>query len=233
MSKQNLTRNQLPIIYSLFFIAAANLIISVIFSYVNLRELLEQMQYESLGVLSVFLLQEVIFILPVAYLIARQSDYFKDLKFKKFKFWPAVGWIFLGFVAFFSINLVITFISEYFSIQIPGYGIQEEHLPIFGADKFSLPVAFLVLLFIAPFVEEIVFRGFIYSKLRKNYSMIASILLSATIFAAIHLEFQVIIPLFILGAIIAFIYEKTDSIWPAIIFHMINNSLAFGIELML
>jgi membrane protease YdiL (CAAX protease family) len=32
--------------------------------------------------------------------------------------------------------------------------------------------------------------------------------------------------LFVLGAALALLYEKTGSIWPAVAFHMLNNSLA-------
>ena len=93
-----------------------------------------------------------------------------------------------------------------------------------------MPIAILVLVFLAPLVEELVFRGFIYTKLRSNYKAATSIIVSALIFAEFHLEPEIFLPLFILGCIIGYIYEKSDSLWAPILFHVINNSIAFAAE---
>jgi len=53
-------------------------------------------------------------------------------------------------------------------------------------------------------------------------------LLSGLLFGAIHLQFFKLVQLAILGVILALLFEKTRSLWPPIILHAVNNSLAFA-----
>lgn len=88
---------------------------------------------------------------------------------------------------------------------------------------------------IAPFVEEIVFRGFVYRIIRSRYSFIISLFLSAGIFGMIH---GLTIPLyalnaFLIGIPLAWVYEKSGSLIPGIVMHMTNNALFFILMILL
>jgi membrane protease YdiL (CAAX protease family) len=52
--------------------------------------------------------------------------------------------------------------------------------------------------------------------------------ISGLIFGGIHLEFFKLVQLAVLGVILALLFEKTRSLWPPIILHAVNNSLAFA-----
>lgn len=224
-------RENQQIISTLMFITGSTLILSVIFGLINLKQIIESLSYASLGILTIFSIQELILLIPVVYFLKKGLVNYQDLKLKKFKLFQAIGLITLGFIAFFLLNHVIISISEAFNIAIPGYGTQDQRLPLFGNDSLSLPIAFVILVILAPIIEELLFRGLIYTKLRANYGASSTIIVSSIIFAGFHLELQIFLPLFILGCIIGYIYEKSDSLWVPILFHLINNGLAFAAEI--
>jgi membrane protease YdiL (CAAX protease family) len=76
-------------------------------------------------------------------------------------------------------------------------------------------------------VEEIFFRGFLFQGFRERYGWITAMLISAAIFAIAHLDLVVLIPTFILGCLLAYVFHRSDSIWPGIILHFLVNS--FGL----
>jgi len=82
--------------------------------------------------------------------------------------------------------------------------------------------------FIAPFVEEIFFRGFVFAGLRQSYGWKKAALVSSIIFTIAHIQWTAFPPLFVIGFILAYLYEKSESIWPAIIMHVTINGLSIG-----
>lgn len=225
----NYRQNQ-EIFHTLLFIIGTTFILSSVFQYIGLGATISSLAYGSIGMLTIFSIQELILLIPLVYFLKTQNFSYQDLKLKKFNVLKSLGLIILGFFIFFAANHLILSLSDALNITLPGYGTQEQRLPLFGQDPFSMPIAILVLVFLAPLVEELVFRGFIYTKLRSNYKAATSIIVSALIFAGFHLEPEIFLPLFILGCIIGYIYEKSDSLWAPILFHVINNSIAFAAE---
>jgi membrane protease YdiL (CAAX protease family) len=77
----------------------------------------------------------------------------------------------------------------------------------------------------APIVEETLFRGVAYSAFRARWGPGWGIVLSATLFAAMHHSLAVFLPLFALGAVFAYLYEVTGSIVPCMVAHACQNGL--------
>jgi membrane protease YdiL (CAAX protease family) len=97
------------------------------------------------------------------------------------------------------------------------------------ADGFGpLPVQILLIVFAAPISEEICFRGMLFGGLRERLPRVAAALLAGLIFGGLHALTGVtaVPPLIAFGFVLALLYEKTGSIWPCILLHMLNNSVA-------
>ncbi len=92
------------------------------------------------------------------------------------------------------------------------------------------PVAVQVLLIAiaAPICEETCFRGFLFGGLRERLPRVAAALLSALIFGGLHATtgISAVPPLIFFGFVLALLYEKTESIVPGILLHVLNNSVA-------
>ncbi len=94
----------------------------------------------------------------------------------------------------------------------------------FGAVPFQV----LLIVIAAPISEEFCFRGMLFGGLRTRLPRLAAALLSGAIFGGLHATTGVsaIPPLIVFGFLLALLYEKTGSIIPGILLHMLNNSVA-------
>jgi membrane protease YdiL (CAAX protease family) len=92
----------------------------------------------------------------------------------------------------------------------------------------SIPVQVLLIVIAAPVSEEVCFRGFLFGGLREKLPRLAAALISGVIFGGLHALTGVsaVPPLIVFGLILSLLYEKTGSIVPGIILHMLNNTVA-------
>ena len=126
--------------------------------------------------------------------------------------------------------MVFTFAFNFlYNIALMFKGIQSRFdiNELFGAGA-SLWLIFLTGIGIAPLVEEIFFRGFLFPGLRERNGWIAAALISAALFAGVHLQPIAMPPIFLMGLIFAYLYQRTGSIWPGVIMHMMTNTLSLG-----
>ncbi len=95
------------------------------------------------------------------------------------------------------------------------------------ANSFGELLLNLCALAIAPAVfEEMFFRGILQKKLiRITKKPIVGILLTAFIFSAIHMQFSGIVPRFILGAVLGYMFYKSGTLWTSILAHFTNNAI--------
>jgi len=87
-----------------------------------------------------------------------------------------------------------------------------------------LGMLFVVGLFI-PFAEELLFRGVLYGWLRQRLGVPAAAVLSALLFSGVHRIVWLIPALAVLGVLLALVYEKSGSLWPAVAVHALFNSV--------
>ena len=79
--------------------------------------------------------------------------------------------------------------------------------------------------FIAPFVEEILFRGIILKSFLEQYSTRKAIIVSSLLFAIFHMNIYQFVFAFIIGALSGWVYTKTYSLYPCIFIHCLYNSI--------
>jgi membrane protease YdiL (CAAX protease family) len=81
----------------------------------------------------------------------------------------------------------------------------------------------------APMVEELFFRGFVFGGLRPRYGWQKAAVISAALFAAVHLPRWGTLPLqLVFGYLLAYLYERSNSIWPGILMHAWVNASVLG-----
>jgi membrane protease YdiL (CAAX protease family) len=75
--------------------------------------------------------------------------------------------------------------------------------------------------------EEFLFRGLIQKLLIKGFKKVhLAVILTAFVFALFHFQFLSLLPRFVLGIILGYLYIWSGSLWMSILMHFINNSLA-------
>ena len=117
---------------------------------------------------------------------------------------------------------------------IPSVWIQEHRpvLPNFAESAFELIMkdrwGYVAIGLLAPLVEEMVFRGAILRVLLQWCSKPwVSIAISALLFAVAHMNPAQLPHAFLIGLLLGWMYYRTDSIIPGIVYHWINNSVAY------
>ena len=146
--------------------------------------------------------------------------------------WRDVGYAVLGYLAYYALLIVAIIIAGAFTQinleQKQELGFEELGSP---ADKL-MALAGLVLL--APIIEEIIFRGFVFTGMRTKLNFVWAALFTSLLFAAPHLlqSSQGLlwiagVDTLILSFVLCYIREKTGSLWAAMLVHAFKNSLAF------
>jgi uncharacterized protein len=150
----------------------------------------------------------------------------RDVGLGRLPTWTDIGLAPAGFVIYFLISAVLMYaVARLF----PGFNAGEvqdvgfEHL----VRYFEYLLAFLTLVIVAPFAEEVLFRGYLYGKLRKAVPIWVAILIVSVLFGFIHGRWNVGIDVFVLSVVMCGLREVTGSIWAGILLHMIKNGLAF------
>ena len=121
-----------------------------------------------------------------------------------------------------AVGLYLVFVIAYVAL------IGEPEQDNFSDDLGPLWIQILLIAIAAPIAEEICFRGMLFGGLRERFPRWAAALISAAIFGALHVTtgISVVPPLIAFGFVLALLYEKTGSIVPCILLHMLNNSVA-------
>jgi len=96
----------------------------------------------------------------------------------------------------------------------------------------AVAVTLFATVVLAPFFEEIIFRGVLYGSLRARWGVAPSVIVSALIFAVAHgYGAAGFASVFCSGALWAWSYEHTRSLLPSMAAHMANNA-AVGFTLL-
>ncbi len=88
-------------------------------------------------------------------------------------------------------------------------------------------ITFVALVILAPITEELIFRGFLYGKLRSRLSAIPAIIIVSVLFGLMHGQWNVGIVVGIMSIFLCIARELTGTIYAGVLMHMIRNGLAF------
>jgi membrane protease YdiL (CAAX protease family) len=139
----------------------------------------------------------------------------------------------VGYLAVIPLLLAVLFtlaaIAQAFSYEPPPQPVVQMYL-----KKSTEPYLVFFTLFVAgagPVIEEIFFRGFTYKAFRAKMGVRWALVISALIFAALHMNLIAFIPIFILGIFLGYLYEKTGSLVPSMTVHMLHNLIMVGLTL--
>ena len=81
-------------------------------------------------------------------------------------------------------------------------------------------------------LEELAFRGFILTGLRRRLPLWSAIVLSSFLFALYHMNVFQVIPAFILGIVLGLLAAWSNSVLPGMLFHLLYNGVLLGVALL-
>lgn len=117
---------------------------------------------------------------------------------------------------------VALLLAEIIALIVPGS--MEDYNEIMSmALGGSEVVAFVTVVILAPVAEELAFRGIIFRMLEKNCPLIVAILLQAVLFGIYHMNIMQGIYVLPLAIALGYVAYRTQSVYPCILMHMVNN----------
>ena len=149
-----------------------------------------------------------------------------DTGLKRLVQWRDIGLAITGFMAYF----VLTTIAMLIASRLPWFNAdQQQDLGIsthlFGTELLG---AFIVLVVLTPLFEEIIFRGFLYGRLRKlRMPWWLPAVVVSVLFGLAHMQWNVGLDVFCLSMVACALREITGSIWSGVLVHMAKNFIAF------
>ena len=131
-----------------------------------------------------------------------------------------------GFIVYIIISAILIMVATKF---LPGFNIDQIQDVGFNqiSKRYEFILAFISLVIIVPVAEEILFRGFLFGKLKRIIPIWAAVLITSALFGFLHGSWNVGIDTFALSIVLCLLRQFTGSLWASILLHMMKNGIAF------
>lgn len=168
----------------------------------------------------IFLLFALKHIKPLKDLVTRNELGFKDLVT-----FSDIGLAIAGLFGYLTFSAILTALFSVF----PWFNLTENQPLLYSTliSPLNKVFAAIALVVVGPILEEVIYRGLIYGKLRKKHSLITSILIVSILFGFLHGQWNVGVDVFALSVVACLMRETTGTIYAGIILHILKNTIAF------
>lgn len=92
----------------------------------------------------------------------------------------------------------------------------------------TVGAGFVAVVLVAPLAEELFFRGFVFGGLVDRLGVPGAAAASGLLFSLVHGQMGLILPFALIGVLLAYLYYRSGSLWPAVLAHLVYNGLAFA-----
>ena len=147
-------------------------------------------------------------------------------------FWRTIWSVCLGLVGFYGLNEL-----SYRTLELVLSGMTNLNDVTISAQIHDAPRSTaLIIILLAPFVEEVLFRGYVFGNIRAT-NRTAAYIVSCLLFAFLHVwqfavvshsftYFLLMLQYLVPGLVLAWVYEHSGTLWGSILLHMCVNALA-------
>lgn len=152
--------------------------------------------------------------------------------FKRLPTWKDLGLSALSLPMYFGALMIISAIA---GALLGVDTAQEQEIGFENAyGAIALALTFISLVILPPIIEEILFRGFLFTGLRNKLKLWPAAIITSILFAIPHLFASsegllwiAGIDTFILSLFLCYLRERTGNLWAPIILHALKNGIAF------
>jgi hypothetical protein len=166
----------------------------------------------------------------LAHLLTIVFAWFIVTRFNTYSFKEMLGWRWGGF-KFWHGFVILIGIYAFALTLVNLLGAQENEMTrILQSSRNAVFMVAILATFSAPIVEEVVYRGVLYSAFQRTFNSTVAVIIVTTLFAAVHVpqylpDYATIISICFVSLVITLIRVKTDNLLPCIIFHMVFNGI--------
>ncbi len=164
----------------------------------------------------------IVVIFMVALLRARGLKFWKSIEWR----WPHANWF-----AWLLLGVALALLVQAASALLP----VPKSLPIdrYFRDTIGAYMMAVFGLTLAPLVEELFFRGFLYPALQRQWGVAVGVVITSALFAFIHASqlahaWAPLLLLFFVGVVLTIMRARTGSVATSVLIHIGYNGMLFG-----
>jgi membrane protease YdiL (CAAX protease family) len=175
------------------------------------------------------ILIQIILVIP-AHLFTLGLAWFIVTRFNEFSFREALGWKWGGFKIWHNIIILVVFFLLAAGLTALIGEQDNELMRILRSSRSAVYVVAFLATFSAPIVEEVIYRGIIYSAFYKAFGLVTAVIVASTLFAGVHFlqysgDIAALIMICLLSLVLTFIRVRTKNLLPCIVFHTVFNGI--------
>lgn len=166
----------------------------------------------------------------IGFLRMREMNVGEVFGLRRVRWWPEIGVALVGLLAVYPLVSLTSWIVRNEMGDSAAGDATVEFLKN-TRDPGTLIAAGVLVVLIAPCIEELLFRGLLFGVAKRYAGRLAAAIATSVLFAAIHLSPASWAPLFFLSLAFTLGYERTGSLWTPVLMHMLFNGVQFFILL--
>ena len=171
----------------------------------------------------------VIAIIP-AHILTLVLAWLVVTKYKRFSFRATLGWDWGGFNWW---NCLLILGGFFVAAAVVSNFLPEqdnELMRILRSSRTAVYIVAFMATFTAPIVEEVVYRGILYSAFQRTFGVLAAVIVVTALFALVHVpqyypSYSTIFLICLLSLILTLIRVRTKNLLPCIVLHTIFNGI--------
>jgi membrane protease YdiL (CAAX protease family) len=159
-------------------------------------------------------------------LLRRQKNWLELLGIQRLVSWLDIGLSLAGLVFYFvAAGVVMYAVSQWFPVIDIN---QTQETGVASPLGYERILVFLLFVIVAPIVEELIFRGYLYGTLRRyGVSFVTTTIVVSVLFGLAHLQWNVGINVAVMSVFMCITREVSGTIWPSILIHVMKNGIAY------
>jgi uncharacterized protein len=160
--------------------------------------------------------------------------WFVITRFNTYSFRQTLGWTMNGFKIWHGVAITIGFYVIAIVLTTLLGDVENEFELLIRNSRYAVYLVAFFATFTAPLVEEVIYRGLLYSAFQRRFGAVLAIISVTLLFTAVHVpqysiganpDFATLVALLLLSLTLTLIRARTDSLLPCIVLHTIFNGI--------
>ena len=154
--------------------------------------------------------------------------------FRKYSFREMLGWEWNGFKIWHSVVIFILFYLVALGLVAVFGDVENDFERMLKNSRIAVYFVAFFATFTAPFVEEMVYRGLLYSAFQRRFGVTLAVVFVTLLFTAVHVpqyslgavpEYATVITILLLSLTLTLIRVRTNNLLPCIVLHTVFNGV--------
>ena len=170
----------------------------------------------------------------LAHALTLALAWFVVTKFNTYSFRQTLGWKMNGFKVWHAVVITVLFYMLALALTIALGDVENEFDLLIKSSRYAVYLVAFFATFTAPLVEEVVYRGLLYSAFQRKFGVVLAIVLVTLLFTAVHVpqysigsapDYATVIALLLLSLTLTMIRVWSGNLLPCIVLHTIFNGI--------